>query len=105
MITSGEGRTAVWAEKKEVGKDLLVTLGGGERTHIGGVVVCEPGKEAHVVRLGNHYDVFVLQPMAEKLCGRYSCTVVCTGGIHIDDATKEEIEEIKENCWKLLEQM
>ena len=101
MITSGEGKYQVWLEKYTIGSNLLYSLGGGEKSHIGGVVICEPDKEPHIVKLGTHYDTIVLLPIAQTACEKYHTTVVAVGGVHVDNASKEEIERLVENCQKL----
>ncbi len=103
MITSGKGKLKIFLEKKELDGDLIFILGGGEKSHIGGVVICEPGKKPNVIRLGTHHDYIVLSPIAEKACEKYNKTAVAIGGIHIDDAKKDEIDQIVENCKELLE--
>jgi len=102
MITSGEGRYKVWLKQEEIGEDRLYILGGGEKPHIGGVVVAEPGKKPQTVRLETHYDHVVLKPIAEEACTKYNVTAVAVGGIHIDDASKDEIEIIVRNCKELM---
>ena len=102
MNTSGEGKYKVYLVKKKLNQDLIYLLGGGERSHIGGVVICEPGKNSQVIRLENHYDYIVLKPIAEKACKKYNKKVTVIGGIHIDKATKEEIKIIVENCKELV---
>ena len=71
MITSGEGKYKVFLEKKQHDEDLIYILGGGEKSHIGGVVICEPDKETQVLKLEGHYDYMVLQPIAEEACKKY----------------------------------
>lgn len=105
MITSGEGKLQVFLEKKYVGSDILYILGGGQKTHIGGVVICEPDKKSQVVKLGSHYDHLVLKPLAEAACKKYDVTVVAVGGIHVDNATKEEIDIVIRNCSLLHDQV
>ena len=102
MITSGEGRYKVFLEKKLLDDELVYILGGGEKSHIGGVVVCEPGKTPVVVKLEGHYDYRVLKPIAEEACKKYNKKVVALGGIHIDNATKDEIDILVNNCKELL---
>ena len=102
MITSGDGKYKVWLEQENIGNDLLYILGGGEKTHIGGVVVCKPGNDPQVIRLEGHYDDVVLKPIAEAACKKYKTKVVAVGGIHIDNATNEEIEKLVENCKDLM---
>ena len=98
MITAGKGKYKVFLEKKELDDDLIYILGGGEKSHIGGVVICEPEKDPKVIKLEGHYDYVVLEPISVKACKKYNKKVVCIGGIHIDNATKEEIEIIVNNC-------
>ena len=101
MITSGDGKFKVWHEEKKIGDDLLYVLGGGERTHIGGIVFCEPNKEPQIIRLEGHYDDIVLKPIAKTACKKYGIKVVAIGGIHVNDATKDDIERLVENCREL----
>jgi len=105
MITSGNGKYKVWLKRDKIGDDLVFFLGGGERSHIGGVVICEPGKPAKAIRLTGHYDDIVLQPIAELACSKYKTKVVVLGGVHVDHATKQEIELLVENCKKLVERI
>ncbi len=47
MITSGNGKYEVWLKQIKLGNDRIYILGGGEKSHMGGV-----GKTATVVNLG-----------------------------------------------------
>ena len=78
MITSGEGKYKVWLEQKNIGNDLLYVLGGG--------------------RLEGHYDDVVLKNIAEAACKQYKTNVVAVGGVHVDNATKDEIKLLIKNC-------
>lgn len=97
MITSGEGKTRVWLKKQKMGDDILLVVGGGDKTHIGTAVMCVPGKKAQVLKYGTHKDHIVLEPIAKKTCEKYGKVVVAVGGIHIHDATKEEINAVIKN--------
>jgi hypothetical protein len=102
MITSGEGKYKVFLEKKKIDNDLIYILGGGERSHIGGVVICEPSKEPRVIRLEGHYDDIVLKPIAEAACKKYNKRVAAIGGVHVDNASQEEIDLLVKNCKELV---
>jgi hypothetical protein len=104
-ITTGEGRYHVWLEQYKIGSDVLFILGGGEKTHIGGILISEPDQPIKTIRLGNHYDYIALKPIIEKARDIYQTTLVATGGIHIDNATKDEIKIIIENCIHLSEKI
>ena len=105
MITSGKGRYKVFLDRTELDNDIIFILGGGEQSHIGGVVICETDKDPQVIRLENHYDYVVLEPIAKAACKKYKKKVVVLGGIHIDNATKEEIDIIIKNCKDLAEKL
>ena len=101
MITSGEGKYKVWLKEKKIGDDRLYILGGGEKPHIGGIVICGP-KKTDVIRIEGHYDDIVLKPIAEKACKKYKTTIVVIGGVHIENAKKEEIDKIVKNCRSMI---
>ena len=105
MITSGEGKHKVWLEQYKIGDELLYVLGGGEKSHIGGIVLCEPGKVLQVIRLEGHYDDIVLQPIAETACQKYNTKVVAVGGVHVENATQDEIDLLVKNCKNLTKKL
>ncbi len=101
MISEGKGKYKVWLKELKQGKDIILLLGGGERPHIGSVVLCEPGKKPRTLNRKWHFDWMVAKPIAKRICKKRGKPVVCIAGIHIDNATKEEIELLKENCKKI----
>ena len=98
MITSGKGKYKVFLERKELDDDLIYILGGGEKSHIGGMIFCEPGREPIIIKLEGHYDYMVLEPIALGASKKYNKKVVAIGGVHVDNASKEEIEILVRNC-------
>jgi hypothetical protein len=105
MSTSGKGKYQVWLQRHRIGDDLVFFLGGGERSHVGGVVIAEPEKKVKAIRLTGHYDDIVLKPIAEAASKKYKVKVVAVGGVHVDNATKEEIDLLVENCKKLVKKV
>ena len=101
MNTSGEGKYKVFLDKYELDDDLIYIVGGGEKSHIGGMVFCEPDKEPMVIRLENHYDYIVLEPIAKLACKKYNKKVLAIGGVHVDNASRGEIEVLVNNCRSL----
>lgn len=97
MHTAGTGKYRVWMEKKSFDEGILLIVGGGEKSHIGGIVVAEPEKKPQVTRFPGHYDDIILQPLAEEACRKYHTRVVALGGIHVDNASQKEIEQLVEN--------
>jgi len=103
MNTAGEGKYKVWLKEEMVGDDRVYILGGGEKSHIGGAVLMSPDVDDPVaIRLGTHYDYVVLEPIAIEACKKYNTTVIAVGGVHIENATKHEIDKIVENCKELV---
>ena len=101
MITSGEGKYKVWLKKYNIGEDKIYILEGGEKPHIGGLVICEPDNKIKVIKFKNHYDYIVLKIISEEVLKKINTKTIVTGGIHIDNATKKEIDIIIDNCRRL----
>lgn len=97
MKSAGKGKYRVWAREEKIGKDAIVTVGGGERPHIGSVIVCEPGKKAKTMTLLTHKDYVIGKPIAEKLCRKRNKTIVCICGVHVNNASKDEIRLLVKN--------
>ena len=98
MITAGKGKYRVWLKELKQGNDIVLILGGGERTHIGSVVLCGPHKEPIIINKKGHFDWMAAKPIAKKVSRKTGKTVVCIAGIHVNNATKDEIELLKKNC-------
>lgn len=105
MISAGSGKYRVWLKEARQGDDIVLFLGGGEKPHIGSVVLCEPGKKTRVITRKTHLDWIVGKPIAEKVCRKRKKPVLCVAGVHVDNASKNEIELLKENCRKLEEKL
>jgi gallate decarboxylase subunit D len=105
MITSGRGKYKVWLQRQDIGADIVFFLGGGQRSHVGGVVIAEPGKKTDAIRSTGHYDDVVLKPIAEAAAKKYKTKVVAVGGVHVDHATKQEINLLVENCKRLIKKI
>lgn len=102
MITLGEGKYKVYLDKISIGNDLIYILGGGEKPHVGSIAICEPEKKIQVIKFDGHYDYIVVEPIAQAACKKYGKKIVVIGGIHIDNATKDEIDLIVKNCRELI---
>jgi hypothetical protein len=98
-MKAGSGKHTVFLEEKEIGNEVLLTLYGGEKPHIGVIVVAEPGKETKVFKTEErHKDDIVAVPIAEKKRDSTNKKVVCIAGIHVENATSEDINTIVQNC-------
>jgi hypothetical protein len=94
----GKGKYKVFFEKYLLNDDIILIVGGGQRSHVGGVVICEPKQPVQILELPRHYDTIVLKPLAIAACKKYDKRVTVLGGIHIDNASKKDIETIVDHC-------
>ncbi|MCR5772131.1 MAG: hypothetical protein K6G87_13000 [Butyrivibrio sp.] len=88
----------------DIGSDKCVTVKGGDSPHIGCIVLAIPrpsltgdgsiSSTTSVINVTGHKDDMICKIIAEKVCNRYNCVVTCTGGIHIDNITPDQIEEL-----------
>lgn len=89
-------------------EELLVYLGGGQKAHIGSIVLCQPRKSlkgngsisctSSVFNLVGHKDDLLALPLGERLCKDFNKVVVVVGGIHIKDACEEDFLKVEKNA-------
>ncbi|WP_422447710.1 hypothetical protein [Thermoanaerobacterium sp. DL9XJH110] len=112
--TIGEGRLNLKAVVTVVPEGVNIYLGGGEKPHIGTVVISQPRQSlkcdgsisctTSVFNLLGHKDDGIAIPLAEEICKKLNRLVVVTAGVHIENATIEDIERLK-NSGRLLTDM
>ena len=102
MITAGEGKHKVWLRKQELDKGLVLMLGGGESSHVGGAAYVTPDGDEDMMEVKGHHDMEVLLPIARAASKKYGVPVMAVGGIHIDNASKSDIELLVSNCQELI---
>lgn len=103
IVEKKAGRHTIYLDAKEIGKDLLIAIYGGDEHHIGGVAAAYP-TESHyrdattvsvsTLTLPGHKDYVVANTAAEKICKALEVPTIVTVGIHYENATGKEIEEI-----------
>lgn len=79
------------------GKDLLVTVTGGDAAHIGSVSLCRMCSGApriEKILLPAHRDDVIGDKFAQALAQRLNTTVCVVSGIHFDGVSKQDIAEI-----------
>ena len=96
-------RYHVYAHAHFCGADLSVTIGGGERSHIGAVslAVYEPERDSatvSTVTVFSHRDDRISAHAAKRLSKALRCTVCVSAGVHIDDPSPAELEALLESC-------
>jgi hypothetical protein len=99
-FVEGNGRCRVEGTCVLSGGDLCVVLGGGERPHIGAAVV-RSAYSGGTICLAGHRDDVPARAMAAKISAAKNITVCVVAGIHIDDASAEEIAVLLQNAEKI----
>ncbi len=108
-LTKGEGRTRVSLSAYYMGDDLVVFIY-NDNAHIGAVAV---GEYAHkeerastsvITRLG-HKDDVIARKAAYSISKSTERSVCAIAGIHLDNITKQEIDEILGEIDELLREI
>jgi len=97
---SGSGRH-VEARVEEVGEDLVIAVGGGQRPHVGCVVLAQPlpsklpGKRwsasCSVLTIPPHKEEPIARGIATQLAEALGRVTVVTAGVHDDGLDREGI--------------
>lgn len=98
----GEGRYAIDASALRCGDDLVVAFTGGELAHVGAtsLAVYEPERDSATVStmtVHTHRDDFLAARGAKRLATRFRCTACVSVGIHVDDATEDDLRILCDN--------
>lgn len=88
---------------RTVGEDLVVVVGGGERPHVGCVVLAvpypskdRPGRwsaSCSVLTIPPHKEETIARGIASRLAGELGRVAVVTAGVHDDNIDRSGIEE------------
>lgn len=107
-IESGAGKHKVYLFAVVTVDGIMASLVGGEKPHLGGVVLSIPRKSladaavtsctSSVLPLVGHKDDEAARPLAEMLARELSVPVCVAAGVHVDNAGPGDIEILKENC-------
>jgi len=114
-FSAGEPPHQVEALVVKMGDDLIVTVGGGSQYHVGAVAVgyayassCNSQavrSTVSVITLPGHKEDEIAQTAARKLAKSLNCSVVISAGMHIDNASEEDIQILVDNFLLLIEQI
>ncbi len=100
-LTVGEGRSAVDLELRPIGRDLLLTVTGGE-AHAGAVALGWPDGPGGVtcadLAAGTHKEGPLARKCAGIIAAAAGCNCAVVAGIHQDGATPQEIAAIIANA-------
>jgi len=112
-ISAGDGKHHVWLQLWQTEDGWIGSLTGGEKPHVGGVVLAVPrpslsgsGSSCDIwpITVPGHLDNEAGMPIAKNLCLKLGVPISLTCGIHIDHASAEDISLVKKNCQTALEE-
>jgi len=98
MISAGEGRYTIRLESYNVGKDMLIVISGGEEDHIGSATLIETKGHLQTIIKKGHQDHIISEKMANIIYDKIGKDLLVVCGIHIDDASNEEIDMLVDNA-------
>ena len=98
MISVGNGRYTVRLKSYNVGKDILIVITGGEEDHIGSATLIEKKDHLQTIIKKGHQDHVISERMANIIYDTIGKDLLVVCGIHIDDASKEEIDILIRNA-------
>ncbi len=104
-LETSRGRFKAFGFVQEVGQDILVSVWGGTRPHIGAIGIAVPRQSLKDPRqwsatssdftFPGHKEDMLVKKISEKLAARLKKNVVVTAGIHWDNITLKEIKIIE----------
>ena len=106
----GEGRCQVTLSLTDTGNGIHGLLTGGEKPHVGGVVLALPrpslsgegwSTDVYITPVPGHKDVDVARTVAEMLARELRLPVAITAGIHSDNLCPEELSKLIGHCHTL----
>ncbi len=113
--TAGSDNYVVVASACLCGSDISICIGGGERYHIGAVALAVPRpslKNPHqqsattsVLTVCGHKEDDLVRRAAQRFATAFGCCVCVQAGLHIDDASPEEIQMLWANYEAVLEEL
>lgn len=100
---AGQGtKYHIIADAVQCGSDFSVSIVGGSNHHVGAVslAVYEPIRDSATVStmtVHTHRDDSVTSMFAKEFSKALKCTVTVSAGIHVDNATREDISILQIN--------
>ncbi|GAB6107221.1 isopentenyl-diphosphate Delta-isomerase [Fusibacter bizertensis] len=114
-MTIGKGKHAITLNTISCGKDISVSIYGGDIPHIGAVAVAVPreslsgdgsiSSSASVICLSGHKEDDIARKVALRISAAWNCTASVSVGIHIDKAKLIDFIEIEKNVDLLVDEL
>lgn len=111
----GTGKHVIEGIALFCGKDIIISIGGGEKYHIGAVGVAVPNNEINngkkrsatssVICVQGHKEDELAHYASKHLATVLNCVVTVSVGIHVDDANEEDINILCGNFKQLIKRL
>jgi hypothetical protein len=112
-FSTGEGKYRTSLHAWYCGDDVSVCISGGDVQHIGAVAVAVPRKSltgdgsgsasASVICITGHKEDELARSAALRLSSLWQCVVTVSAGVHVDNASKGDIDILRLNIEELME--
>lgn len=112
-VSVADGKYSVTAHITCCGRDVNVTIGGGEASHIGASALAVPrpslsdpdrvSASTSVICVPGHKEDMVARAAAERIAASRNCVASVSVGVHIDCADREELFRLQRNLDALVE--
>ncbi len=95
------------------GRGINVFITGGDTPHVGAVALAVPSKNAataqrtcdiNIITAYGHKDRFLAEKAADRICRTTGEIVSVTAGVHVDNATKEDLQILIDNTMQATEE-
>jgi len=106
VLTRHAGSTDLRVDVAHLGRDLLVVLVGGE-AHVGAVALGGFHKRSYasVITVPDHRDDIIAKEAASRISKALNCSCVVIVGIHVSNASKQQISQIIEASFTLINEL
>jgi len=115
LLEVSQGKFRIHGFVQQLGQDLLVSIWGGTRPHLGAVGMATPrpslenpqkwsATSSNFTFIGHKEDALV-KPVSEKLAARWRGNVVVVAGIHWDAMSPQEIKIIERLTRRISDQI
>ena len=114
-IRISKGHLRINGFVQKIGPDILVSIWGGTRPHIGAIGMAIPrpslknskrwSATSSIFTFIGHKEDMIVKKMSEKLAAQLRRNVVVTAGLHWDETTSREIKTIQTLTQRLSDQI
>ncbi len=93
-LSADRGRVRLKLVCLPLGKDLCVTLSGGDREHVGAVALAQADGSLGALTVPGHREEELARKLAERVSRHAQATVCVACGIHLERIQPSEIADV-----------